>query len=282
MAETQETGGFFPGQAGPLYGTFHAAAGAARTAVLVFPPFGEERKCAWRLLTLTARALATAGCDVLRFDYRGTGDSHGDPGRATLADWEDDGRRALATLRGLSAAPRVLLLGARLGANLAARAAATGSDALVLWEPLPNGADFLDELLRRRQIKAAVSGTTAAATPGAAQPAAATPGGSGELWPDDQPADFDGFAVAAGFARELRALALAPALATTAAPTLLLHLAASPRLPPAWQQLSEAFAARPGSVFKTIRERPFWGRLDYHESEVLIHETVAFCRPVAG
>jgi pimeloyl-ACP methyl ester carboxylesterase len=86
---------------------------------------------------------------VLRFDYFGTGDSAGDLTEASVAMWEDDIRTALDEVIAMSGAARVGLVGLRFGAVLANRVAMTNSvqvDQLVLWDPILNGAAYVDEL----------------------------------------------------------------------------------------------------------------------------------------
>ena len=64
----------------PLVGIFHPAAGtvAAHGVVIVVGGGPQYRVGGHRQLVLWARRLAAAGHPVLRFDYRGMGDSHGD------------------------------------------------------------------------------------------------------------------------------------------------------------------------------------------------------------
>lgn len=266
MAEQLKTG-FFPGDRQPLYGSFHQAAGSPRAGVLIFPPFGEERKCAARLLYLTACELARHSFDVLRFDYSGTGESLGEHAAATMENWLADGRSALACLQATSAAQRWIVLGARLGANLVLSQAWQEAERVVLWEPLMSGADYLAEMTRRKQIKEMMAG-------GQAQSEANE---LADAWAAGGAVDFDGFAVCRTFADELRELELAAQLRDIPAPVLLLHASGSSRLPKTWATVSEQVSASSAGSFKLIREKPFWGRLDYFESEVLIDETVAFC-----
>ncbi|MBM4047042.1 MAG: hypothetical protein FJ279_18220, partial [Planctomycetes bacterium] len=84
-----------------LFGMLHRAElGADHKSGMVFcHPFGEERKSAFRAMVAAARAFADDGFTVLRFDYRGCGDSEGEFRDATLAAQMADVRAALVFLR---------------------------------------------------------------------------------------------------------------------------------------------------------------------------------------
>jgi pimeloyl-ACP methyl ester carboxylesterase len=100
-----------------------------------------------------AISLAERGQHVLRFDYRGPGDSFGDLGEVTISDWVEDIALAVCEGRDLSGSSVVRLLGVRAGALLACRSAGASSDVqrLVLWDPVPDGAGHL-QALRRIQV----------------------------------------------------------------------------------------------------------------------------------
>jgi pimeloyl-ACP methyl ester carboxylesterase len=98
-----------------------------------------------------ANMLSAAGYHALRFDYFGTGDSAGEALEADLGGWEGDIETAMEELKDTSGASRVGLVGLRLGATLAARVATRKSketDALVLWDPVISGAEYLDDIFR--------------------------------------------------------------------------------------------------------------------------------------
>ena len=130
-----------------LFGVYHPASGApARRAgvVLCYPAPQEYRQAHWAYRRL-AGLLAERGLHVLRFDYYGTGDSAGDSGEGRLAQWVADVGTAAQELQDVAGVRRTSLVGMRLGAAVAARAAAAGVDAadLVLWDPVVRGADYL-------------------------------------------------------------------------------------------------------------------------------------------
>jgi len=169
---------FFGYGARRLFGIYHPAHGAAgqRRAVVICQPWGQEYLRAHRSLKQLAMMLAQAGCHVLRFDYFGTGDSGGDMVDGDLEGWVDDIEAAVQELQDTSGAHRVTMAGLRLGATLAAIAAARQTadiDGLVLWDPVVSGSSYLRELM-----------TTAAWTPVGLVPPPARPiqaGGGHEI-----------------------------------------------------------------------------------------------------
>jgi exosortase A-associated hydrolase 2 len=113
-------------------------------------PFAEERSNAQRLMVEWARALCQEGFWVLRFDYRGYGDSSGLFEQFTLDDALDDVKTAVRILEERSGVPCRGLCGLRMGATLAVMAASQDDrkPLLVLWEPIVNGDAYVDDLLR--------------------------------------------------------------------------------------------------------------------------------------
>lgn len=159
---------FFFGPAGaPLYGVLHApaAAGAraAYPAVVHVHSYGIEQVAAYRIEVEFARAAATAGFPVLRFHMSGSGDSFGEFADITIDGMVRDVGLAVRLLeeRGLAGAGRApILLGVRLGCDVAIRAAAAlgGVRALVLWEPVADARAHLESMLRSRIISALAQG----------------------------------------------------------------------------------------------------------------------------
>jgi pimeloyl-ACP methyl ester carboxylesterase len=93
--------------------------------------------------------LSRAGVDVLRFDYHGTGDSAGEATDGDAAAWAGDVSTAIEELKDTAGADRVGLVGLRLGATLAATAAAERDDvdAVALWDPVVDGSCYVRELV---------------------------------------------------------------------------------------------------------------------------------------
>ncbi len=163
----------FGDSARPLFGLYHEPGGERPrdSAVLLCGPGPQEYMSSHWAVRKLAAALARGGFHVMRFDYSGTGDSAGETGTATLADWRSDIALAVEELRDLAGVRRIAVVGYRLGAALAAQAEIKVRD-LVLWEPVIFGAGYLAELrdAHRRLFEHCLY-----------PPAAAGPGQGGEL-----------------------------------------------------------------------------------------------------
>lgn len=136
-------------------------AGDVRGSILFLHPFAEEMHKARRNVAAQARMLATQGYRVVLLDLSGCGDGAGDFADARWQIWLDDARFALDYLRQLHSGP-VVLWGLRLGALLAAQLAQSAAEVkqLVLWQPVLNGEQQIDQFLRLRTA-AAVMGNDA-------------------------------------------------------------------------------------------------------------------------
>ena len=157
---------FFRESQGGLYGSYHPPSAAVRSAAVVLcQPYGHEYVQSHRAFRILAERLAAAGFPALRFDYRGTGDSAGDPETAELERWREDVRAATEWCRARSGRQRLCALGLRLGGSLVALESARerAFDAVVLWDPIVAGRDYLAELeTLERQFRQSLPGATAA------------------------------------------------------------------------------------------------------------------------
>ena len=131
--------------------------GEAHGAVLFLHPFAEEMHKARRTVAAQARLLAAQGYLVMQIDLNGCGDSDGEFVDARWETWLEDANAALDYLRQHCAGP-ITLWGLRLGALLACELERTHTDIqrLVLWQPVLNGEQQVDQFLRLRVAAAAV------------------------------------------------------------------------------------------------------------------------------
>ena len=103
---------------------------------------------------MLATQLERAGFYVLRFDYSGTGDSAGASDAVTVETSIADIEMAADRLRQASGAPRIAIVGLRLGATLAMLASARGTlrpRHLLLWDPIVDGTAYLRELAAQHE-----------------------------------------------------------------------------------------------------------------------------------
>jgi exosortase A-associated hydrolase 2 len=141
-----------------FYLLLQPTAAESKGSILFLPPFAEEMHKSRRLVATQARELACAGYSVMLLDLTGCGDSGGDFSDASWEVWLQDAACAAECLLGLANGP-FMLWGLRMGALLAAELAQGRSDIgrLLLWQPVLNGEQQIDQFLRLRTVASIVS-----------------------------------------------------------------------------------------------------------------------------
>lgn len=140
---------FFGSSERPLFGAYHPAAmGGDRGAVLCYP-WGQEYLRAHAAMRFLASLLSDQGLHVLRFDWYGSGDSGGacyEGGEPR--SWMQDLQEAMDELKDVANVKTTALVGMRLGAAVGAQMAQGNDDVdrLVLWDPVMDGAEYIDSL----------------------------------------------------------------------------------------------------------------------------------------
>ncbi|MFK7734509.1 MAG: amino acid adenylation domain-containing protein [Pirellulaceae bacterium] len=115
-----------------------------RHGVVICPPLGHEYTRSYRNLQQLALQLASAGFEVLRFDYSGTGNSEGRCEDLRLESLQSDLRRAIDYITSMDGVDGYSLLGLRLGATIAATTKHDCDPAhRVLWDPVIRGASYV-------------------------------------------------------------------------------------------------------------------------------------------
>lgn len=153
--------GFMEGRQGPFFYLFHPPGKQpARGKILYFHPFAEEMNKSRRMAALQARRFAAEGFAVLQPDHYGCGDSGGDFGDARWETWLDDLGTALDWLGQRSHGPLVLW-GLRTGCLLLTdllRQCQLEPDRILLWQPVVNGEQYMNQFLRLRMAASMMGG----------------------------------------------------------------------------------------------------------------------------
>jgi exosortase A-associated hydrolase 2 len=256
-----------------LVGMLHRPAddSAPRSAFLFCHPFAEEKKSSQRAFVETARRLAQEGHGALRFDFFGCGDSEGDFGETSISAWLGDIRSALHFLADELPARPYGLFGLRLGATLAALAAAEHrlTRRLVLVEPIIHGKDYFVSDLRRMLIKQMM--TDGASRLRRDEIIARLERGEGDL-------DFDGFTISGRLYSELAALDLRAA-GRSEGDVLIVQISPRRALRPELQELAEDYR-RAGARVTTdsVAMPPIWNLLDEVDSSPLAEAVASWLR----
>jgi uncharacterized protein len=228
---------YFGTDARRLFGLYTPSRSGAQSsrAVVLCHSWGSEYLRSHRSMRYLTGLLATSGCDVLSFDYFGTGDSAGDLTDADLRSWCSDIDDAIAELVDMSGATRVSVVGLRLGATLAAsifQRPRKDVEALVLWDPIVSGPRYVDNLHRAR--------------PSIRQRPIQDGGGIEVL----------GFSLTEAMQREMQAIDLLSLVPTLPARTLV--VVSDPAT--AGEELQRALASHPGGPIpvRTVSAQPCW------------------------
>lgn len=253
---------------GRCYACRHMPDGvASRGAIVLCQPFAEERKCVARVFVNLARQLMADGYYVLRFDYRGCGDSEGEFSEFKFSDWLNDLATAVELAKNESGFSKVSLVGIRLGASLALLATVERDDiaSIVLWEPIVNGREYVRQTVTRTKLRHQLikheGGTMETAS------------SARDVLSSDLVRDFDGYAVKKSMYDELSAIDLLSDDVVFEGPALVIQIAGRSALSNELEALAQKC---PGHEIRCVREQPFWNRIGLVEANELIEETSAW------
>jgi hypothetical protein len=143
-----ESAGYFTVPGAALYTVLHEVPDPVARVLLV-GPFASERHFSYHPWVRWARYLAAKGMEVLRYDYRGVGESTGEFKELGFTHWSEDVELLADWFSSQSQVP-LLLHGLEMGSILAGRSFAQGSgDALLLWSPPAHANQALRSSLMR-------------------------------------------------------------------------------------------------------------------------------------
>jgi Serine aminopeptidase, S33 len=118
--------------------------------VLLIGPFASERHNCYLPWVRWARHLAANGIEVLRYDYRGIGESTGIFEEMSFDHWREDVELLADWLKSRSPQVPLVLHGLEIGALLAGNAFHSGTgDGLLLWSPPANAQQALRSTILR-------------------------------------------------------------------------------------------------------------------------------------
>lgn len=250
-------------------------AGAARQRIMIVPPFAEEMNKCRRLLALSAEALAAAGAEVWLPDLSGTGDSEGEFAHASWSRWCDELVSLDAALAASQAnVPHAYLAvrsGALLLADASTRLANLHRATILLWQPVFDGARFLQQFLRLRTMAGRLSGVDESVSGLMARVRA------GEI------VEVAGYGLGASVADGLDAARLAPAGFAMARRLTLLEfkntLGATPSLPAA-QFVAACGEDHCEARVQTLECEQFWATQEISAPRVVVDASLsALCAP---
>ena len=248
-----ETPFFFTVQGIPLYAVLHDAAAerAGAPVVVHVHGLGVEQITLYRQEVLAARAAAGLGFPVFRYHARGHGDSAGTSADVTFETLVADARAAADEAKRRTGATRVVWLGVRMGALVAALAGGprSGRDdtaGFILWEPVMKPAEFFRQQLRTMLFSQVAGGH---------KPDATVDELLARLEAQDS-LDVFGYTLQRSLVQSFADASLAAALDGVSVPVLLAQVQARSRLAPPHVQLAEALRSGARVTTATIHNEP--------------------------
>ena len=130
-----------------LFGITHPSeqAGRSRALIICQPLLGEAVWTHWALKQI-AQGAATAGYDVFRFDFSGTGNSPADIRTLAVEDWINDIEAAVDIMQQQGGHGRVSILAVRLAFAFAASVSLRRDvETLIGWDPVLDGSRWLED-----------------------------------------------------------------------------------------------------------------------------------------
>ncbi len=247
-----------------LYAVYHVPETSSKLPIVIAPPLFEERKSAYAALRRLAQDLAGAGHPVMRFDYRGSGESGGSGAARRWEHLAQDVMSVRKTLSALSGKRDSALVGLRLGGTLVLQESIrAGGEAVLAFAPIVMGSTQVRLWKMRSKIRAEL--TTATAGSSTTSAAAET-------------LDFDGYDVHPKFFDDVAAIDLVKDLGRLSCPGLIAQL--SHRTDPAPESTKLMETLGPRAKLECLRMEAFWDKIDDAETGALSELALKFFQSV--
>lgn len=150
LQELLEDAGYLEVGGEHLYTVLHKVANPI-ARVLMAGPFAAERQYSYIPWVRWARYLAQRRIEVLRFDYRGVGESTGKFEEMNFETWREDAQTVASWFQQQSPGLPLILHGLELGALLAAKTLAAGiGSAGLFWSPPRTANEVLRSSLKHQ------------------------------------------------------------------------------------------------------------------------------------
>ena len=142
---------FFISDGRALYSSMHRGASPGAPVIVYCHGFAQEHVFDWRAEILGADILARRGFATFSYHARAHGDSAGNFSDLTFEGLVDDALAAASHATAATGASRIVWVGIRFGALIAAAAMRRRPDsaALALWEPVQGAREYFRALMRR-------------------------------------------------------------------------------------------------------------------------------------
>lgn len=212
------------------------------TLVIASSLFAEFQRN-YRREVLLSRAAAAAGLGAVRFHYRGVGNSVGEPITPNLDTMADD----LAAIVSSVATPSTVIVATRLGALAAVKLRDRFDLPLVLWEPVLDGARWVEEVIRASMARHIAEG------------AAVTADSIREGWRTDGKVFVLGETVPAGIVDQVATTKLLDGI-TSSSPILVVQMGRNERVRPDFERAREDLTQRgvPTEVLPVVARQVWW------------------------
>lgn len=248
-----------------LYVMLHEPRDHVRGNIVFCNPIFEERKSAHRTMVETALFLCQHGYRVGRFDYRGCGDSSGNFEDFTVKHWLKDIESVFTHIRSINPTLPTAFLGLRFGATLALQSGTLNHvDYLILWEPVVNGMKYIQEELKRAQVKEMMtwghSATTREAMLNQIQTRAFF--------------DLSGYMLSKQLFDDICKISLQEFIIKFTGKLLLVSISHAKTIGSIQSELSAISAEKQKCYTKKVVLPPFWNLISYVDCSKLISETV--------